>query len=91
MLPYKYTCVVEIYFAIQFNFLCHYVGLRWMAPELLRCSNIGIIRRCDMQPADVYGFAMIVYEISTRKYPFEDEMENITATGNKSAFCFNMN
>ena len=62
-----------------------------MAPELLRCSNNDDIRRCDMQPADVYGFAMIVYEISTRKYPFEDEMENITATGNKSAFCFNMN
>ena len=54
-----------------------------MAPELLRPSSINI-RRCDMQAADVYSFAMIVYEISTRKYPFEDEMEKLTATGSKS-------
>ncbi|XP_061165071.1 atrial natriuretic peptide receptor 1-like [Saccostrea echinata] len=44
--------------------------LLYFAPELLRNMLIPV-----QQSADVYSFGMIVYEIITRKEPFEDEMK----------------
>lgn len=35
-----------------------------------------------MQYADVYSFAVILYEILSRKEPFEDDQEFLTFKGN---------
>lgn len=41
------------------------LGLLWKAPELLRNPNI-----CGTQKGDVYAFAIILYEVISRRGPF---------------------
>ncbi|KAL5292996.1 hypothetical protein ACFFRR_011640 [Megaselia abdita] len=43
----------------------HYRSLFWKAPELLRNPNI-----CGTQKGDVYAFAIILYEVISRRGPF---------------------
>lgn len=45
----------------------YYRNLLWKAPELLRNPNIS---PCGSQKADVYAFAIILYEIIGRRGPF---------------------
>jgi len=44
-----------------------FADLLWKAPELLREPNIS---PCGSQKADVYAFAIILYEIIGRRGPF---------------------
>lgn len=46
----------------------YYRSLFWKAPELLRDSNTPSVK--GSQKADVYAFAIILYEIIGRKGPF---------------------
>lgn len=39
---------------------------RWMAPEVIRHEQYG-------QPADVYSFAVVMWQLITREIPFEDK------------------
>lgn len=50
----------------------------WMAPELLRILPL----RQYTQPGDVYSFAIIMYEMCTRKQPYVTEMSYISVAGN---------
>lgn len=53
----------------------------WMAPELLRKSTT-TSDHLEMQCADVYSFGIIMYEVLSRKEPFEDDKEFLTLEGN---------
>ena len=45
----------------------------WFAPEVLR-------GKCKVsQPADIYSFSMIMFEILTRMAPFEMDQDLLTA------------
>jgi serine/threonine protein kinase len=52
-----------------------------VAPEILRSAGRETDARA-LQCADVYSFGIIVYEILTRKEPFEDEMISHSIEGN---------
>lgn len=41
----------------------------WWAPEVLRDS------RFRRRESDIYSFGMILYEIFTRQYPYENEID----------------
>ncbi|XP_062606122.1 atrial natriuretic peptide receptor 1-like [Saccostrea cucullata] len=49
----------------------------WMAPEMLR--KFSLKREIwEMQSADIYSFGIILYEILSRKEPFEDDKDFLT-------------
>lgn len=62
------------------NFFFHTESL-WVAPEAIRQQN-AVKSIQEMQYADVYSFAVILYEILSRKEPFEDDQEFLTFKGN---------
>ncbi|XP_061185521.1 atrial natriuretic peptide receptor 2-like [Saccostrea echinata] len=49
----------------------------WLAPEMLRKHSL---KReiWEMQSADIYSFGIILYEILSRKEPFEDDKDFLT-------------
>lgn len=47
-----------------------YLGLLYIAPELLRCYNSSIQTSFGTQKGDVYSFSIILYELHSRKGPF---------------------
>ncbi|XP_056014971.1 atrial natriuretic peptide receptor 1-like [Ostrea edulis] len=49
----------------------------WVAPELLR-KSVTKTDITEMQCADVYSFAIILYEVLSRKEPFEDDRYFLT-------------
>ncbi len=52
-----------------FTRISHFVDLLWTAPELLRDVAAP---PCGTQKADVYSFAIILYEIHGREGPYGD-------------------
>ena len=38
----------------------------WLAPEVIQTGKFS-------QPSDVYGLGMVLWEIKTRRFPFEDQ------------------
>lgn len=61
-----------------------------MAPELLRKSTT-TSDPLEMQCADVYSFGIIMYEVLSRKEPFEDDKEFLTLEGDfYTSFFFNI-
>ena len=49
--------------------------IRWMAPELLKRGGR------PSKESDVYGFGMILWEIASRKVPYEDAADDTIAMG----------
>lgn len=47
-----------------------FLGLLYIAPELLRCYNSSIQISFGTQKGDVYSFSIILYELHSRKGPF---------------------
>ena len=43
-----------------------------MAPELLNSEKLGGKRARTTQPADIYAFGMVIYEVLTGSDPFHD-------------------
>ncbi|XP_065929504.1 atrial natriuretic peptide receptor 1 isoform X2 [Magallana gigas] len=82
------NCVIDSRFVLKVtNFGLqslkdHHIDLHsekclWMAPELLRKSTT-TSDHLEMQCADVYSFGIIMYEVLSRKEPFEDDKEFLT-------------
>ena len=57
-----------------------YLDSLWVAPELIRLQTANR-NVTEMQNADVYSFAIILYEILSRKEPFEDDLEFLPLEG----------
>lgn len=57
-----------------------YTDSLWVAPELLR-KQTPVSDVLEMQNADVYSFGIILYEILSRKEPFEDDKEFLSLEG----------
>ena len=45
----------------------------YMAPELLAPEKFGMKNRRPTQPADIYAFGMVIYEVLTGRDPFYDQ------------------
>lgn len=74
--PYNYTVQQLHYIHLFFSTVCP--EFLWMAPELLREYPP---RKCT-QSGDVYSFAIILYEMCTRREPYvtEDWYESLEGT-----------
>uniref|UniRef100_K1QIT2 Guanylate cyclase n=1 Tax=Magallana gigas TaxID=29159 RepID=K1QIT2_MAGGI len=82
------SCVIDSRFVLKvtnfglqslkdFNIDFHSEKCLWVAPELLRKSKTS--SDCiEMQCADIYSFGIIIYEVVSRKEPYENEKEFLT-------------
>ena len=56
-------------------------GLLWTAPELLRHADVAVkLTESDLQRADVYSFAIVLFEVVYRSYPFDTDPMTPTGT-----------